>query len=78
MKVSISIGEWAQMLRISFKDISRASTARVKPSSASALTPSMLLTDICVLAWSGRSGTVSCATFATPRSCTRMASAPAS
>ena len=56
---------------------SRASTTRQMPSRAAIATPSLLVIDICVEAWIGKSGAIARISRAAPKSCTMAASTPA-
>ena len=73
---SISMGERWQIYAMSRRDSSRASTARVMPSSAACFTPSREWRVIWVEACSGRSGAHWRSERTRPMSCTSTASAP--
>src|ERR1019366_763518 len=65
------------MARTSASDNSRASVTRLMPKLCARRTPSALVTLICVLPWTSRSGAICFAMRATPTSWTMRASAPA-
>ena len=75
-KISTSALQPAQISRTSSRLSSRASTTRSMPSAAASLAPPRVNRLICVLAWRGRSGTISRASARRPQSCTSTASTP--
>ena len=68
----------ARIFRTSASDSSRASVTRETPKLCASRTPSALVMLIWVLPWISRSGAICLAILTMPRSCTMMASAPAS
>ena len=75
-KTSISALHPAHISATSSRFSSRASTTRSMPSWAAAFAPPRVKRLICVLAWRGRSGTISFASVRSPQSCTSTASTP--